>query len=154
MRRLALAAAALATGVLSAVPAVVEAQTPWVLIGRAAAQRVHHMRSEAQRANEPYHDFATVILEAPADRVYATALELARKNLEIRILMTDPAARRLQVAEGDRVATLSVVPFSADVSQLMVAGTAGPGEDSTASRVVQAVLRVCTEMKKECQLAR
>ena len=31
-------------------------------------------------------------------------IELARKNLEIRILMTDPAARRLQVAEGDRVA--------------------------------------------------
>ena len=93
-------------------------------------------------------------VEAPAEKVYATALDLARKNREIRILMTDPGSRRLQIAEGDRVATLNVVEFSPEVSQLMIAGTAGPREDGTASRVVAAVMRVCAEMKKECQLER
>jgi hypothetical protein len=151
MMRLRLPAALVLAGL--SLGSAVEAQTPWVLIGRAAAQRVQHIRSQSQQANAPYHDFATVILEAPADKVYATALDLARRNIEVRILMTDPAARRLQIAEGDRVATLSVVPFSANVSQLMIAGSAAPGEDPTASRVVQAVLRVCAEMKKECQLA-
>ena len=33
-----------------------------------------------------------------------------------------------------------------------VNGHAAPGEESTASRVVQAVLRVCKEMNKECQV--
>ena len=99
------------------------------------------------------YDFATVILEAPADRVFATALELARKNPAVRVVMQDPGQRRFQIAEGDRTATLNVVPFSDDVSQLLIAGhCAGPGEGSTASRVVQAVLRVCKEMGKHCQV--
>jgi hypothetical protein len=46
---------------------------------------------------------------------------------------------------------VNVVPFSDDVSQLLIAGSAGPGEDSTTSRVVQAVLRVCKAMNKHCE---
>ena len=34
----------------------------------------------------------------------------------------------------------------------MIAGHAGPGEGSTASMVVQAVLRVCKEMNKHCEV--
>jgi hypothetical protein len=45
-----------------------------------------------------------------------------------------------------------VVPFSDDVSQLLIAGQAAPGEAPTASRVVQAVLRVCREMNKHCEV--
>ena len=130
------------------------AHAQWVLLARKATQRIHHMEIESQRANEPRHDFAVVLLEAPADKVYATALELARKNRQVRVLMSDPGTRRLQLAEGDRVATLNVVEFSPEVSQLMIAGTSGPGEGSTSSRVVAAVMRVCAEMKKECQLER
>ena len=84
--------------------------------------------------------------------MFTTALELARKNRAVRIVMQDPGQRRLQNAEGDRTATLNVVPFSDDVSQLLIAGYAGPGEDSTSSHVVQAVLRVCKEMNKHCQV--
>ncbi len=140
-----------ACAVLGAAP-MAAAQTPWVLIARKAAQRVQHMEIEAEKGNQPRHDFATVILEAPADRVFATAVDLARKNHDVRILMTDPGTRRLQIAQGDRVATLNVVEFNADVSQLMIAGTAGPNEDPTASRVVTAVMRICAEMKKDCQV--
>jgi hypothetical protein len=46
---------------------------------------------------------------------------------------------------------LNVVPFGDDVSQLLIAGRAAPGEDSTASRVVQAALPVCKELNKECE---
>ena len=110
------------------------------------------MAEESQPGGRPGYDFATVILDAPADKVFATALEMARKNTAVRVVMQDPVQRRLQIAEGDRTATLNVVPFSDDVSQLLIAGQAGPSEDSTASRVVQAVLRVCKEMNKECQV--
>src|SRR5215470_16454364 len=139
--------AVLATPILTILPsAPVDAQ--WALVARKALGRIQHMREGGQ----PVYDFASVILEAPADKVFATALELARKNPSVRVVMEDAGQRRLQIAEGDRTATLNVVPFDDHVSQLLIAGKAGPGEDSTASRVVQAVLRVCKEMNKECQL--
>jgi len=94
------------------------------------------------------------VLEAPADRVFAIALERAQQNRAVHILMADPGARRLQVAEGDRTATLNVVELNDQVSQLLIAGRSQPGEDATSSRVVTAVMPICAEMKKTCELAR
>ena len=138
-------------GTLLAIIPTGPADAQWALVARKALGRIQHMREERQGGN-PGYDFAAVLLEAPADKVFATALELARKNTAVRIVMQDPAQRRLQIAEGDRTATLNVVPFSDEVSQLLIAGHAGPGEDSTTSRVVQAVLRVCKEMNKHCEV--
>jgi hypothetical protein len=129
------------------------ADAQWVFVARKALGRIQHMTEGGQPGSgRPGYDFATVILDAPADRIFATALELARKNTAVRILMQDPGQRRLQIAEGDRTATLNVVPFNDDVSQLLIAGHAGPGEGSTSSQVVQAVLRVCKEMNKHCEV--
>lgn len=127
------------------------AEAQWVFVARKALGRIHQM-TEGQQDGRPGYDFATVMLDAPADRIFATALNLARKNKSVRVLMQDPAARRLQIAEGDRTATLNVVPFNEEVSQLMIAGHAGPGEGPTSSLIVQAVLRVCKEMNKHCEV--
>ena len=129
------------------------ADAQWVFVARKAAQRIHHM-SEGGVGGQPGYDFASVVLEAPADRVFAIALDHAQKNKAVRILSVEPAGRRLQVAEGDRTATLNVVELNDEVSQLLIAGMAKPGEGGTASRVVQAVMRICAEMKKTCELSR
>ena len=131
-------------------PSPAEAQ--WVFVARKALGRIEHMRESQQGGGHSGYDFATVLLDAPADKVFATALEMARKNRAVRVVMQDPGQRRFQVAEGDRTATFNVVPFNDEVSQIMIAGHAGAGEDSTTSRVVQAVLRVCKEMGKHCQV--
>lgn len=150
--RLPVVMAALAGIVATMLPAG-SADARWVLIARHALGRIQHMtEGQQQGGNRSGYDFATVLLDAPADRVFATALELARKNTAVRVIMQDPAQRRLQVAEGDRTVTLNVAPFNDEVSQLMIAGHAGPGEDSTTSRVIQAVLRVSKEMGKHCQI--
>jgi len=128
------------------------AEAQWVFVARKALGRIHQMTEGGQEGRAGY-DFATVILDAHADKIYATALEVARRNPAVRILMQDPGARRIQIAEGDRTATLNVVPFNDDVAQLMIAGHAGAGEGSTASLVVQAVLRVCKEMGKHCEVS-
>ncbi|MFI5002521.1 MAG: hypothetical protein ACHQK9_21765 [Reyranellales bacterium] len=145
-------ALAVASGVVLSAAPVGWAQTPWVLIARKAAGRIHHMAEEQQQAGRPGYDFASVILEAPSDKVFAVALDHARKNTALRLLMVDPAQRRLQVAEGDRTATLHVVALNDEVSELYVAGTAGPNETLTTSRVVAAIMRVCTEMQKSCSV--
>ena len=144
-----LAATLLTSLVLPFAPA--EAQ--WVFVARKALGRIHQMTEGGQPNGRSGYDFATVLLDAHADKIFSTALELARKNPSVRILMQDPGARRIQIAEGDRTATLNVVPFNDDVSQLLIAGHAGPGEGSTSSMVVQAVLRVCKEMGKHCEVS-
>ena len=142
---------AIALGTILAAIPFSPADAQWVFVARKALGRIHQM-TESQQNGRPGYDFATVILDAPADKVFSTALEMARKNTSVRILMQDPSQRRLQIAEGDRTATLNVASFNDEVSQLMIAGHAGPGEGSTASMVVQAVLRVCKEMSKHCEV--
>jgi hypothetical protein len=141
----------LLAGVLLAVLPVGGADAQWVFLARKAAGRIHHM-VEGQQGGRPGYDFASVILEAPADKVFAVALDHAHKNTALRIVMVDPGGMRLQVAEGGRTATLNVVALNDEVSQLLIAGSAQPGEDATSSRVVAAVMRVCAEMKKQCSL--
>jgi len=127
------------------------AEAQWVFLARKAAGRIHHM-VEGQQGNRPGYDFASVILEAPADKVYAVALDHARKNTAVHITMLDQSQRRFQVAEGDRTATIHIVPLSDEVSQLYVAGTAGANETPTTSRVIAAIMRVCSEMQKSCSI--
>ena len=127
------------------------AEAQWVFLARKAAGRIHHM-AEGQQGNRPGYDFASVILEAPAAKVFAVALDHARKNTAVQVTMVDPAQHRIQVAEGDRTATIHVVPLSDEVSQLYVAGTAGPNETPTTSRVIAAIMRVCSEMQKSCSI--
>jgi len=129
------------------------ADAQWVFVARKAAQRIHHM-TEGGVGGQPGYDFASVVLEAPADRVFAIALDRAQKNRAVHLVMSDPGARRLQVAEGDRTATLNVVELSEGVSQLLIAGRSRPGEQAASSQVVAAVMRVCAELKKTCELAR
>ena len=129
------------------------AEAQWVFVARKALGRIHQMTEGPQQGGRPGYDFATVLLDAPADKIFATALDLARKNKQVLVLMQDPAARRMQIAEGDRTATLNVVPFNDEVSQLLIAGHAGPGEGPTSSLIVQAVLRVCKEMGKHCEIS-
>jgi len=145
--------AILAVTVMSlALPAVAEAQA--VFIARKAVQRIHRMTEEGTNG-QPGYDFASVMLEAPADKVFAVALERARNNHAVRITMSDPGARRLQIAQGDRTATLNVVEMGDQLSQLLIAGrTSRAGEPAASSEVVAAVMRVCAELKKSCELAR
>lgn len=134
------------------VPAVAEAQA--VFIARKAVQRIHRMTEEGT-GGQPGYDFASVVLEAPADKVFAVALERARNNRAVRITMSDPGARRLQIAQGDRTATINVVEMGDQLSQLLIAGrTSKAGEPAASSEVVAAVMRVCAELKKSCELAR
>jgi hypothetical protein len=129
------------------------ADAQWVFVARKAAQRIHHM-SEGGVGGQPGYDFASVVLEAPADKVFAVALERAQKNRQVRILMADPVSRRLQVGEGDRTATLNVVELSEGVSQLLIAGRSRPNEEAASSQIVAAVMRICAEMGKTCELSR
>ena len=126
------------------------AQAQWVFLARKAAQRIHHMTVENEQAGGPRREFVTVILEAPADRVYEAVLNTVRANPNLRLVMNDPGQRRLQVAEGDRLGTVNVAELNDGVAQLMIAGASPANEPPEASRVIATVKRICEEMKKQC----
>ena len=129
------------------------ADAQWVFVARKAAQRIHHM-SEGGVGGQPGYDFASVVLEAPADKVFGIAHERAKQNRQVRILMADPVARRMQIAHDDRTATLNVVELSEGVSQLLIAGRSKPNEPAASSEIVAAVMRICAEMGKTCELSK
>jgi hypothetical protein len=48
--------------------------------------------------------------------------------------------------------TVSVASLSDKVSQLMIVANVLPGQESDAGRAVDAVLRICRELKKTCRV--
>jgi hypothetical protein len=145
-----LTAAVLAIVAPAAVPAAA-AETPWVMLGRRALGRVQQL-TQAPDSGQPGADVASVLVDAPASRVYATALDVIHRNPAVKVLGQDPAHFRLELAEGDRHATLGVTDLGDRLSQLVIAGTTMPGEPPASSRVVAAVLKVCREMHKQCSV--
>lgn len=146
----ALAAALAGAALLAALP-IASADAQWLMIGRHAIGRIHQM-VQGSSGGTPGLDVASVVLDAPAAKVYETLVSLVHKSTAIKIVKEEPAKREIVVAEGDRKAHLSVIKLSDDLSQLMVVGKAGPGEDSTSSHVVARVLQVCKEMQKQCSV--
>jgi hypothetical protein len=95
---------------------------------------------------------ATVILNADAGKVYATAVGMLRRNQAVQIEAEDPARRTVQFGDGKRSAGITVSDLGTRLSQLMVASSAVPGQESATMRVVDGVLRVCQAMKVVCSV--
>ncbi len=145
---------ALIAVVCGAVVSASPAQAQWALLAKRAIGRVQQMQEQAApgQASQGTYDVATVVLAAPAERVYATALEHIRHNAELRIVAQDPKARQLQITNGVRSAGLTVTPLGPKLSQLVVASVRPPGDSSATSIVVDGVMRVCAQLKVKCTL--
>ena len=122
-----------------------------------ALGRIEQLRHESpgdqSSAAQSAVEVATVMLDAPAARVYAKALEVARRNNALQ-LREDATRRHLEVSEGPHHVSLSVASLSDKVSQLMIVANVLPGQESDAGRAVDAVLRVGRELKKTCTVQR
>lgn len=133
--------------------AAVGAQAQWVAVARAASGRIRQM--EQKNANGPGgYDVATVIIEAPAQKVYETAV--ARVNAhaaQVTVISMDAKKRVVAFTNGSVTASLQANPLSEKVTQLVVASTLDPTQPSATSMVVKSIENVCTELKVECTLA-
>lgn len=139
--------------VLGAAIGASPAQAQWALLAKRAIGRVQQMQEQpqaGQAAPQGNYDVATVVLAAPADRIYASALDHIAHNPQLRIVAQDPKARTLQLTNGVRSAGLTVTPLGPKLSQLLVASVRPPGDSSATSIVVDGVMRVCAQMKMKC----
>lgn len=136
------------------------ADAQWVFVGRKALGKVKQLTSqadsyqqslEAGQKNVPQqgYDAATVLLEAPADKVYSTAISIMQTNKDVRITKKDDKALTIEFTHGSLAAGMTISPLSDTISQLLVVSTKAGTADS--SLVLKAILRICGEMGVHCQ---
>ena len=136
---------ALAGIVLVAVP-LQPAEAQWVFVARRVLGRIEHMQQDS-KGGQPAANVATVMLEAPAWRVYAKARDIAHANPAAQVVSEDATNHRLEIVEGANRLTLSVQDLSNTASQLVILGS---GPDAPTARVVERVMGVCKELHRTC----
>ena len=133
------------------------AEAQWVLVARHVIGRVQQVTQQqdapaGQTAQQQITQVATVVLDAPASRVYQVATNATNRNKEVTVVSNDPATMTINLKEGDQSATLNVTALNKNLSQLMIVGTAPAGENPQTTRIVNAVMRLCGDLGKTCQM--
>ena len=125
-------------------------QAQWVAVARAVSGRIQQM--EQKNANGPGgYDVATVVIEAPAQKVYDTAIQrLQAHAAQVKIIKQDAKKREVAFTNGAQTASLQANALGDKLTQLVVASTLDPTEPSATSFVVKSIQNVCAELKVEC----
>jgi len=123
--------------------------SPWGLIAKRAVGRVEQVVQQPENG-QPGVQVATVILDAPAQKIYDTTLATIKQNQNVKITAQNDAGKAVVITDGSHKATLTVKAMSDELSQLVVVATDSNPQDKTTGRVVQAVLRICQQMQKQC----
>ena len=127
-------------------------QAQWIFVAHRLEGRINELTQDDENG-KPATQFATVIIDAPANKVYATAVNVASQNPAVTIASQDPQALKLKVSEGSKSASLNVVALNEQSSEIMIAApAAAPGQDPTTSIVMKSILKICAQMNKVCQV--
>ena len=130
------------------------AEAQWVMLARRAVGRVEQMSQKSEQPSGPAYDTAAVMLEAPADKVYAAVLKGLKARTDLRITREDPSAQIVQFTNGAQIAGINVSGVGDNLTHMMITSAhTGPQPDA-AALVLNAVLRVCKDMNVECSQAR
>gem|GEM_PF-446865 len=137
-------------------PLAAEAQ--WVLVARHVIGRVQQVTQQqdaqaGQFAAQQITQVATVVLDAPASRVFQVASNATNRNQKVTVVSNNPATMTIVLKEGDQSATLNVTTLNKNLSQLMIVGSAPAGEDPQTTRIVRAVMHLCGDLGKTCQIS-
>lgn len=135
----------------------ISAEAQWVLVARHVVGRVQQVTQQqnaqpGQNAPSQVTQVATVVLDAPANRVYQVATNATNRNQQVTVVSNDPATMTINLREGDQSATLNVTALNKNLSQLMIVGTAPAGENPQTTRIVNAAMRLCGDLGKHCQV--
>ncbi len=134
-----------------ALPLTAEAQ--WVLVARHVVGRVQQVTQQQDNAAgtpQQVTQVATVVLDAPASRVYQVATNATNTNQQVTVVSNDPATMTINIREAEQQATLKVTALNKNTSQLMIVGSAPAGENPETTRIVNAALRLCGDLGKTC----
>jgi len=135
--------------------AVAEAQAA-IFLARRVIGRVETMSQQAPQANGASYDSAAVMLEAPAQKVFATAVESLRhaKEQGIAVTRVDEGELLVQFTNGQQIAGMKVSALGDKLSHMLITSAHAGSQPNAAALVSDAVLRVCKSMQVTCSPAR
>jgi hypothetical protein len=129
------------------------AEAQWVLLARRAVGRVEQM-SQTQPSTGVTYDTAVVMLDASADKVYATALRRIKTAEGISITLQDDGTRTIQFTNGQQIAGLKVSALGDDLSHIMISSAHSGSQANAAALIQDNILRICKDMNVECSQAK
>ena len=130
------------------------AQAQWILLGRKALGAVNRLTNQSHEKQGQGYDAATVLLEANADKVYSTAVDLLKGNPNVMINYREDTGRVIEFTDGKILAGMKVSKLEDNLSQLLISSTVTPGKPCGTSFVVDRVFQVCEKMGVHCTLAK
>jgi hypothetical protein len=128
------------------------ADAQWVMLARHAIGRVEQM-SQKQDNNGASYDTAAVMLEAPADKVFAAVQRGLQNRSDLRITNEDSRQGLVQFTNGQQIAGIKVSALGDNLSHLLVTSAHSGQQPNAAALVSDSVLRVCREMNVPCSSA-
>jgi len=130
------------------------AEAQWVLLARRAVGRIEQMSQQSPQADGAGYDSAAVMIEAPADKVYAAVLRgLANNKQGMKITSEDAQQRLVEFTNGQQIAGIKVSALGDDLTHMLISSAHRGNQPDAAALVLDSVLRVCAEMKVECSRA-
>jgi hypothetical protein len=128
------------------------AEAQWVLLARKVVGRVQQM-SQQQPDGGAAYDSASVMIEVPAEKVYAVAVRNIKAASGITVTEQSDIQRLIQFSNGKQIAGLQVNALSDNLSQLMITSAHSGTEQNAATMIVERVLKLCAELNVECSRA-
>jgi len=128
------------------------AEAQWVMVARRAIGRVEQM-SQAPASGGAGYESAAVMIDAPADKVFAAVVRGVRNAPGITVTREDGSARLIQFTNGQQVAGIKVSALGDDLSHLLVSSAHTEAQPNATALVTDSVLRVCKDMSVECSRA-
>ena len=143
------------TVAIVAASAIAEAQAA-IFLARRVIGRVETMSQQSPQASGASYDSAAVMLEAPAQKVFATAVDALKRAQAQGITVTrvDNTEMLVQFTNGQQIAGMKISSLGDKLSHMLITSAHAGSQPNAAALVSDSVLRVCTEMKVECSRAR
>ena len=130
------------------------AEAQWVMLARRVVGRVEQMSQQSPKSGGPSYDSAAVILEAPADKVYATVVKGIRNRQDLTVTRDDAAVMLVQFTNGEQIAGIKVSTIGDNLTHLLISSAHTGNQPNAADLVLNSVLRVCKDMSVECSQAK
>ena len=130
------------------------AEAQWVFLGRKALGVINTLSNQGREKEGHSYDVATVLLEADADKVYSTAVELLKGNPNVTINYREDAGRVIDFTDGKLLVGMKVSKLEDHLSQLLVSSVVTSGKPGGTPFVVEKVIQVCEKMGVNCALAK
>lgn len=126
------------------------ADAQWVMLARHAIGRVEQMSQQSQVSGGANYDSASVMIDAPPDKVWATVVRGVQGRSDLKITKEDASGRLIQFSNGAQIAGIKVNGLGDDLTQILVTSAHTGSQPDASALVSNSVLRVCKDMNVQC----